>query len=223
MSKLIYSFIFVLFLLSSCKQDVYKPSYMGYEYFPNNVGHWVHYDVDSIVTDAPVSRNDTYRFQVKEFIESDFTDNSGRNAQRLERYYRDNDSADWYIRRVWYSNRTTLTAEKIEENVRYIKLHFPVTQDKEWNGNLYNFQPQRNYRFTAINNPYSINNFNFDSTVTVLQIDSDNVVYHEKVVEVYAKHIGLIYKSSDSLSFNSVDGSVIVSWKYEYKIRDYHY
>ena len=45
--------------LYSCKKDVAPPVDVGYDYFPTNVGHWIIYDVVSIVHDAPVNKHDT--------------------------------------------------------------------------------------------------------------------------------------------------------------------
>ena len=97
---------------------------MGYEYFPNDSGIWVQYVVDSIDYDDEFG-NDTFQFQLLEKIESKSIDNEGRDAQRIERLKRPNDSSIWRIKDVWYANLTESKAEKIEENLRYVKLNFP--------------------------------------------------------------------------------------------------
>src|ERR1035437_494730 len=128
-----YIFLLMLFCgitFFSCKKD--KPIAasvdFGYNYYPNDVGHYVIYQVDSVNNTPNVF--DSIRYQLKELIAATFLDNSGRPTLRIERYYKmfhfNTHSYDsvWSVPRVWSANRTTSTAEKVEENIRYIKLVF---------------------------------------------------------------------------------------------------
>lgn len=179
---------------SSCKKDKNTPLDMGYDYFPTEVGKWIIYDVDSIVHNDFSDTIDTYTYQVKEIIESEFYDNEGRTAQRIERYKRANPTEAWAIKDVWFSNRTASTAEKVEENVRFIKLAFPVQEGKKWNGNALNTLEKWEYRYDNTDISYTLNNLVFDSTATVIQINDSNAIEKKYSVEVYAKNLGMIYK-----------------------------
>lgn len=58
--------------------------------FPTEVGRYVVHQVDSISYNdffTPV-KIDTAHFQLKEVIESVFTDNEGHESERIERYVR---------------------------------------------------------------------------------------------------------------------------------------
>lgn len=224
--------IFFLFILAinivSCTEEVQTLPYMGYDYFPDTTGHYVIYRVDSIWTDDAFNRKDTFIFKLKERIESKFLDNENRMSQRLERFKTDtnldfvfNDISD-----VWYATLTAARAEKIEENVRYVKLIFPVENDKTWNGNAFNTEEDfgTEYKFLKVHEPFTdtLTGFHFDSTVTVLQIDWQPLFdYRIHVVEVYAKNIGLVYKYYYKVSRQNV-GSPPEDEYYgaEYK---YHY
>jgi len=186
----------ILFSISSCKKEKTSSAFdMGYDYFPINTGHNVTYQVDSIFYDGfNAGKSDTFHFKVKELIESQFTDLQNRLAQRIERYRKDNDTTDWYIKDVWFSNRTASAVEKVEENVRFVKLVFAVEDGKKWDGNIYNTQGEQSYKYTLLNEPYTVNGRTYDSTVTVIQKDEPTSISQDYQVEVYAKNIGLIYK-----------------------------
>ena len=113
----------VLLGFYSCKKDAPSKVEVGYNYYPNKVGSWIIYDVDSIVWDdfnAPNIAIDTFTYQIKEVNESFFLDNEGRETTRIERYKRTNSTMPWIIKDVWYGNRTASKVERVEENIKYI-------------------------------------------------------------------------------------------------------
>lgn len=206
--------------LYSCKKDVAPPLDVGYGYFPTNVGHWIIYDVVTIEHDAPVNKHDTAVFQIKEIIESTFLDNEYRETQRIERYLRSDSTLPWVIKDVWFSNLTSSTAEKVEENVRFIKLIFPISLEKTWDGNVSNPQDIWNYEYTEVDAPYTINILSFDSTVTVLQIDEGNLIEKNYALEIYAKNVGMIYKELLLLE-TEVDGTITIGSELTMNINSY--
>jgi len=135
---LLQTLVVIVLLFAACKKDkAVETVDIGYNYFPTEVGRYVVYQVDSISYDdffTPV-KIDTAHFQLKEVIESVFTDNEGRASERIERYVRYADTLPWSLRDVWYQTRSTTKAEKVEENVRFIKLTFPTQNNQKWNGN----------------------------------------------------------------------------------------
>ncbi len=185
----------------SCKNDEPVDADIGYGYFPTKVGHWVIYEIDSTVYDDFDGDTDVYRYQVKEILESEFTDNEGRPSVRVERYRRNYDSSvaydslPWYLSRVWSFTKTTTTAEKFEENQRYIRLAFAAVDGKSWDGNAYNTMGQWNYKYTDVDQPYSMGAFAFDSTCLVEQKKEINLINHRTYYERYAKNVGLIEKN----------------------------
>ena len=82
-----YFFILVLIILFSCKKDETLPN-LGYTYFPDKIGTYITYEVDSFSQDEDWGPNTdtTYKFQIKEVMRSYFTDNEGRKSIRIERY-----------------------------------------------------------------------------------------------------------------------------------------
>ncbi len=205
MQKIIgFFFVFILLVTgaSSCKKDDDTPIDLGYRYFPDQVGHYVIYDVDSFFYNdfiVPLTI-DTFKFQLKEKIQSTYLDNQNRSTLRLERYVRFyNDtvpysSLPWLLRDVWAANRTRTTAEKVEENVRYIKLAFAVAQDKTWDGNVQNTNGEQTYSYEFINQFRTIGGGGFDSVLQVNQLDQASIINKKFSIEKYAKRTGLVYK-----------------------------
>jgi hypothetical protein len=174
----------------------------------------------------------TKHYQLKEYIESNFIDNSGRNTQRIERYIRKNDTTQWIIRNVWYANSINNNIEKVEDNIRYVKLIFPIKIHKQWDGNAFNVFDMQKYEYTSIENPYVVNGINYPNTLTVTQKDETSLIHKDYAVEVYAKNIGLIYKRSYYMRKNPditdnygnviEQGDTLLENEVVYKIKNYY-
>lgn len=159
-------------------------------------------------------------YQAKDVVEGVTTDQLGRQAWRVQRYLRDINSTnedDWKANIDYEIVPGDNYLEVYENNLRFIKLQSPMKEGFSWTGNGYlPDEPFNQYEFTAAMNIHlwdytyeeagisvELNGKNYDSTVTVSQIqDSSNVpilnpdMIAQKTVwvEKYAKNIGLIYK-----------------------------
>jgi hypothetical protein len=222
MKKAIFFILVSLVVFTiSCKKDKVLPAVnMGYNYFPTNVGHWVAYQVDSIVWDDFTQSVDTFHYKIKELVESEFIDNSSRNTQRIERYIKINDSTPWQIKNVYYWNITPSIAEKTEQNIRYAKLIFPTVKSEKWDGNMYNFQEAQSYKYAYVDKPDSYNSLAFDSTLSVIQIDEEYAISKDYAEEIYARNVGMIYKRYTSISTKPT-GEITKGVDYQYTIISY--
>lgn len=193
--------------MSSCKKDPGITAFSGYSYFPLTIGHQVIYEVDSIVkSEFNLGKIDTFTFQIKEMVESFFIDNEGRETARIERYKRANASEPWVIHKVWTANLNLMNAEKKEDNLTFIKLAFPPKKDQKWNGNAKNELDEQEYKITDVNIPESVNGIAFDSVLTVLQADEDNIVYKKYEIEKYAARTGMVYKEQFNGTYKYIAG-----------------
>jgi len=191
--------------ITSChKDDSSNDAPFDYGYFPMQVGDSLIYNVhvrDSDLIDVDSS------YQLLERVESIFDDNEARPTFRLERYVRTNDSSPWSIYKVWTANLTTALAEKKEDNITFIKLIFPVEKNATWNGNaknIYMNDDLGDYQITGLDQPLSLGTLNFDSALTVTQLNADNLIESRYYIEQYAKGTGMVYKEQiDSLQNNS--------------------
>ncbi len=206
--------VFITFLtcsfLSSCYLEDTELPFIGYEYFPVELGRFVEYRVDSLWQDDPIGQigSGEVHYLLRDVNESNFTDEENRDAVRVERFWRQEAQENWSVKDIWHRVSTAEIAEQNEENVIFIKHNFPVKEEKSWDGNARNtlqslqelyvqtsIPEEWSYTYKNVHEPYSINGFDFDSTVTVLQLDRPAIFgLNVFAQEVYAKDIGLIHK-----------------------------
>ncbi len=206
--KYLLLFLFLMGLYS-CKKDSSDDSFssdMGYDYYPISLGSWYVYSLDSTVYDDYTDSVYTLSYQIKEIYADTFTDNEGRLSYKIERYKRDGDSSSWAISDVWYVTKTTNHVEKIEEDVRYELLIFPVQNNTEWNLNLYNnYNVYSNWerkddavgidvKETLVNETFELDSLtSYNNTVTISH-EYLTQISDEQYQAVYAKNVGMVYK-----------------------------
>lgn len=220
--------LYILFLVillvttTACKKDSdLPPEDIGYSFFPYEPGSYMIYQVDSTRYDDFYDTVITTSFQLKEFYESWFTDSQGRKCIRIERWVKLNNTTDWFLRDVWYSCFTNSFAERVEENVRFTRLAFPVRSRTEWDGNAFNEYEKQLFEYDEIDEPYTLGLLSFDSTVTVIQDFSANLIEEKNQHEVYARHVGLIFKKYKDVEKEFVSGSIVAGVDYTWRLTDY--
>ncbi len=182
----------------SCKKRSGEAPDFYYRYFPAQTGYWITYTVDSMHHD---NGSDTVHFELREETGPSFIDNEGRIAYQLFRYKRTHNSEAWNLTDVWTITRTRSRAERWEENVRLVKLTFPVKQFARWNGNLYNELDEEEYVVQTAHEAHTLNALEFDSVVHVVQKDFQNVIDTIYKEERYASGVGLIFRQYRELSW----------------------
>jgi hypothetical protein len=224
--------IFGLLFFASCKDEIDEnpigvEESIQYRYFPLDHGSFVVYNVDSIIhryeddlTDNPDSLIDTFHYQVKEVVDSDFIDGEGDTAWRISRYFRNADSLEWNFSTLWTAKVTNQSAQRVEENIRYLKISFPLKLNKTWNGNYFNFLPEEDYSIEEVNAPLAIGNFNFDSSMSVLEADDLNLIHRVYKESKYAYGIGLVSRERDSVNLTQF-GEITNGIEFQQTIIDY--
>ncbi len=123
----------------SCKRQVIPPDdvELGKEYFPLTIGHSVEYDVDSIKYNDFNKTIDSFHYELKDVIQGEFLDNEGRKSFTVNRFKRQDDTYPWVENLTYYITETAFNIEVIEDNLRIIKMVFPVKTNTKWNGNIF--------------------------------------------------------------------------------------
>lgn len=201
--KLLTLLLVMSVVFSGCKDDEIVPTDLGYGYWPTNTGHWVEYEVDSAWVDERNDQNIRYEahYNVREVIDSQYVDPQGRLAQRIERLIEDS-VAGWIVRDVWTQTRDNTTAEKTEENLRKLKLAFPVRSYQTWNAHVYigddgldfTTDDEMDMEYGDIDVAWSNGILSFDSTCTVESTYETNIVVTKMLKERYAKNVGMVEK-----------------------------
>lgn len=197
--------LIILFLFTLCKKnDIVESIDFNYNYIPLNIGQWNEYVVREINHNS-TGGHDTINYYLKEIV----TDKISSNIYRLERYWRVNKYDNWIIKDVWTREKTSTQYIQTEENVKYTKLIFPIKNNKTWNGNAYNINEEEIYKYENIHKLYVRDSIKFDSTINIIQQHNVNAIEYQVANEIYAKNVGMIYKSYKDLSINLFDVSNI--------------
>ena len=197
--------------LQGCKKVNSDPELdFKYDYVPLRVGHEIVYQVDSIIYNyvQPVQRIDTISYEWKEVITDTFVDYQGNVNYRLEYFRRNNQSDNWRPDRVWFCTKTDENFQRVEDDVRYIKLIFPPALAETWNGNAYappdtgafSFLSGFNYKYIDVGNPAFISGFNFEETVVMQFVNEENLISKRLGRETYAYGVGMVAKEWEVLS-----------------------
>ncbi len=183
--------VMLILFLSFCKKETISDKTIDYSYLRNNTGSWIEYDVTEINIDT---QSDTFNYKIREVIESTFIDANGNEILRIERYMKTIDSLPWQIKDVWTAQLLVNSFHKTEENIKYVKINFPVETGKEWDGNAYNIYDTEMYKITGTDKGERIGQFDFDSVLTITQVNDSSLIHKDYAVEKYAKNVGLVYK-----------------------------
>lgn len=203
--------------LAGCSKDEPAEVDMGYDYFPQNIGHWIEYQVDSMrvrLVAGNVLDTTLFSYPLREELVENITDAEGRPAQRIIRYFRDVNGT-WLPKDVWWQTRDNVHAERSEENLRRIKLIFPPRTGTEWNTNATNIEDEFGLEYEDVDQPFNVNGFSFDKTVSVVSNFQNNFVNTRRYLERYAKGVGMIYHEVDSIDSQIIDFNPLTYGDYD--------
>ncbi|HEY4207673.1 MAG TPA: hypothetical protein VGM31_12700 [Puia sp.] len=214
-----------LLTVIGCKRTLYTyPSNpLTNYYLPLEVGKYAIYQLDSLNFYFYGQLDTLNQYLAKDSVENSFVDNQGRTSWTVVRYLSPTTGpAVWTPMETRTVTPSAQSIEEVENNLRYIKLAYPMKDSFTWNGNSYlpdnpykdyfTFNTYTNmglnawtYTYLNVDQPFTAGGITYDSTLTVLQYqDSTNVpivddtLFASKTywVETYAKHIGLVFRYS---------------------------
>jgi len=176
-------------------------SAFGYDFFPLETGDFRVYNVEEII--YPLAEiPDTLIYQLKEVTADSLVDNAGELNYVLQRWKRDNTNDPWILDSLWTTYKNNIQAVISENNIPLLKLVFPFEESKSWDSNSLNFRDPDEFEMRNIFMPYSDNQLDFPTTVTVIQEEKlDSLISLDNRYEVFARDIGLIAKVSSKLEF----------------------
>jgi hypothetical protein len=205
-------------LFSCNKKEEYISEKLS-DYIPLQPGKYITYRLDSLVYTNFGTVAVTRRYQVKHVVDALITDNLGRPSYRIYTYLRDSAGTQpWSAIGSYFITPLADQTEVIDDNMRVIKLHLPITEGFTWHGNSYlandPFLP--GYDF---NNDNDINSWdftydtfepatsyggkNYTDVYTVIEHDEHSNApvtdvfaygYNTQAIEKYSKGIGLVYR-----------------------------
>jgi hypothetical protein len=220
MKKLQVLFIISLVLITAggCKKTVGTPSatIQPTDYLQLQVGKYVTYRLDSLQFVNFGSQDTIVSYQAMDVVDTLITDNLGRPSWRVIRYLSDTTgTAPWVPDITYMVTVTKQDVEVVENNLRFIKLVYPVSNGYNWSGNSYidvtsdtfnvlTYMQGWNYTYDSVGLLFNTLGGTVANSLTVIQEPditngdfSDPTRFSERdySTEVYGKGIGLIYKS----------------------------
>lgn len=212
----------------ACENRFVEPdaSAMGYDYFPVGQGSYRIYRVKaaeySILGEIVASD-----YFVKEVIADSALNLAGEYTYLLNRYIRQTENDEWRPDSVRTILMDRTRATVTENNVPFVKMVFPLRENKEWNGNAFNTRGEELYKMTSVGRGVEIGDVAYPHAVTIVQMDNpDTLLARDKRIEIYGKEIGLLYKETVQLNYCSDidcigEGIIESGFTYSMELVDY--
>jgi hypothetical protein len=211
--------IFLSVLLAACQSREVQPKLTGKEYAPLAIGAYWEYSVTT-TTISPVEGQINTLAEVKLEVTGLLTQN-GVEKYVLHRYTRPQGSSTYFSDETWSVEVDDFRYLQQEGNVPFLRLQFPISEGKTWNGNAYNTQAGTDdcgdgnfncdmYQSTGVGKPFELPGvFTYDDTITVIENDEeDPIVGKDTRKSVYARNIGLVYKETTYLEYCTVGACI---------------
>jgi len=206
--------ILLLFLLSGCQSREILPKTTGTEYVPIRVHAYWEYDiVETSISQVGGQTNSFYTLRVRV---SDSVRVAGEVSYILERSKRTDASAPWTALETWSVRLSTFQLIQQEGNIPFVKMLFPLSEGKGWNGNALNSlggpDPCTNgsiqcdtYTVFALAKPFEFQGVTYANSVTIIENNNDDPIVSKDVRKaVYVKAIGLVYRESTQYAYCTI-------------------
>lgn len=214
------SFFLLTLLFWQCSDNPELNVRSDTDYFPLSVGAFYIYDVEETQYSV-INGQEDFNYQMKLAVTDSFRNNAGGTTFVINRYVRNNMGEAFQYSDTWSARVELSQLVIMEGNIAYIRLVFPVSVGRSWNGNaLNNLSGDEScgdnmnfdcdvYQIESVDVPYQFGEELLKETVEVVQNNSIDVIVKEDVrKEIYARNIGLVYKESSVLNYCTV-GSCI--------------
>lgn len=205
----------IFILLLACSKEDEDVIDLGYNYYPVETGNYIVYKVEELTYNEFDLTIDTVNYWLKELVDSAIEPSyeSGK-AYQLKRYTRANDTLDWEYKDVWvvHDDKENGKVTRAEEDSIFVKMIFPYTRNKSWDGNAMNANvEQQIYRVKTYDLQMTLklkpNDTSFTHTSQINQKENVNLIEDQRQDEVYARGVGLILKQDIDLEME-VDGTI---------------
>lgn len=178
---------------------------------------WI-YQVDSFGYNGSSNIPDTFRFQVRELVDTFFTDNLNETAARIRLDVRADSSSPWLFQRMVYMKVNSLLVERVDNNRRFVKLSFPATPEAVWNLNERNDLPPAFLYYEQLYHPFPLMGVRFDSCLAVSGTDVKNNLEESAYREVFGKNKGLLFRR---ITDKRIQAGKIYGYEMVYRLREY--
>ena len=192
-----------LILLGCTTSDEKKISDQAY--YPLRIGDYWIYGVDEtdiLQLTCGTGGQTNKHYQLKDVVVDSAKNSDQGYTYTIHRYSRPDSTQAWVDADLRSARVTYSQVVVNENNVPYVKFTFPLRTSAVWNGNAYNDLGEEDYKAAGLGQSYVLTSGKkFQNTLSVVQMDEQNLVYQDTRIEVYAAAVGLIYKASTELNY----------------------
>lgn len=199
----IYKYFLFIAVFGACADQTEVAEVDQRTYLPLQKGWYQVYAVTattySAAADDPVEEN----YQLKTVVVDSFLQtNETDYTYVIYRYQRDDEEDTWEYTDTWSARVNELRAIVAEGTTDYVKLAFPLSTGRTWDGNAYNTDDEEDYEIQSDKSTQTVGSLSFDDCYEVIQSDlDDTIVMTDLRSEVYAPGVGLVYKQETILNF----------------------
>lgn len=174
------------------------------EYFPYTKGNYQIYSINE--TQYSISADPLERqYELMVMVVDSFLNAENDYVYVLHRSTRDDASKSWVYLDTWSATVNSLRAVVSEETLPLVKISFPASVGRKWDGNAFNTQEKDEYKIIT-KGPHTTPTDTFEDCITVEQEDNkDFIVFLDKRTEVYARYVGLVYREVVNLHYCTVN------------------
>lgn len=215
MSKIFRNGLFLIVLtafglsINGCDLDIEKKQ-PETDVFPLHVGNYWMYRVAETQIE-PYNVETDFEYELKAVVTDSFPNALGGYSYLINRFKRVLATDPWQSLDTWTARVDSKEVVITEGSVPYVRITFPLKVDRAWNGNAYNniatgefcsvaggVEECDKYTLSQSGETYTTTTgLSFDETIEVVQNnDPDRITKYDIRTEVYARKVGLIYKSS---------------------------
>lgn len=208
--------VIVLISLSlSCQSPEVSPGRTGHEFTPVRVGAYWEYAVTETTISAVGGQTNMLSELRLEVVDSLVL--SGQTTYIIQRSTRLQGATGWDAAETWSIRVDEFQYIQQEGNIPFMKVKFPLSEGKSWNGNALNNLGGTeacadgtfacdNYFVNSLSKPFELPGiFLYNDTVTIVENDEDDpIVMKDLRKSVYAKDVGLVYREVTHLEYCTV-------------------
>ncbi len=204
----------LIVLLAGCESEtkMIDESIFGFDYFPVAIDDYRIFRIDSTIYDNDGLIVIEKRTFIEERITELFINGEGDTLYVLQRSARGSDNEEWRAVDNWLVGVSSENGYRIEENLKFIKMVFPLSVGTRWNGNQFNeftevtiagetLQAYKHWDYEVLANNVNIdvNGTSYSNVFQIQQADDDIGIERRLSHEWYAPGIGMIRKYMEIL------------------------
>lgn len=191
-NKLIYLILLLLFF--ACR-EVETIELKGPEYYAIEVGKYMTYSVNEIKHDAFEGTSDTIQYFIKETVVEQIQDSLLEHKYILKIERSEDGISNWEYVKLVSIYKDDAQIQRYEDDIRKVKLTFPLLLRKYWDCNSYNTQEEQRVRILTLDEAFTSSDSTFAQTATIELADNEDPFFTNIEYEVYAKNLGLIKRT----------------------------